>query len=145
MTGRDSKTAAPPAARPIPPRTELSLGFWDAIDNRSLAIQRCTACGLLRHYPQPLCPECHSAERDWQTVSGKGHIYTYTIAHRAFHPAWKDHVPYVIATIELDEGVRMVCDLPDVDPETVAIDQRVEVRFQEFPGQGIMPRFEVID
>ena len=145
MSKTTSKEAFPAGLRPIPTRTELSQGFWDAIENESLAIQCCTACGVLRHYPQPLCPICHSAQSDWQTVSGRGHIYSYTIAHRAFHPAWKDHVPYVIATIELDEGVRMVCDLLDVDPETVAIDQRVEVRFQNFPGQGVMPRFEVID
>ena len=51
----------------------------------------------------------------------------------------------MIATIELEEGVRMVCDLLEADPERVAIGQRVEVAFAELPGQGWMPRFEVID
>ena len=54
-------------------------------------------------------------------------------------------MPYVIATIELDEGVRMVCDLLDLAPENVAIDQRVEVGFAELPGQGWMPRWKVVD
>ena len=40
---------------------------------------------------------------------------------------------------------RQVCDLLDADPETIAIGQRVEARFAELPGQGRMPRFEVID
>ena len=39
----------------------------------------------------------------------------------------------------------MVCDLLEADPERIAIGQRVEVRFAELPGQGWMPRFEVID
>lgn len=134
-----------PIARPAPPVTELSQGFWDAVAEQQLVIQKCRGCAQLRHYPQPLCPACHSKEYEWARVSGRGEIYSFTVAHRAFHPAWKDHVPYVIATIELDEGVRMVCDLLGTDPERVAIGQRVEVAFEELPGQGWMPRFEVID
>ena len=133
------------ATRPAIPMTEVSQGFWDAAAEGRLAIQRCTACGALRHYTRLRCPACRSEGWDWQTVAGTGHIYSYTVAHRAFHPAWKDHVPYVIATIGLDEGVRLVCDLLDADPETVAIDQRVQVRFEELPGQGRVPRFDVID
>jgi uncharacterized OB-fold protein len=137
--------AAETVPRPAPPVTELSQGFWDAVAIKQLAVQKCRACDMLRHYPQPLCPACRSNEFDWAPVSGRGEIYSYTVAHRAFHPAWKAHVPYVIATIELEEGVRMVCDLLEVDPERVAIGQRVEVAFAELPGQGWMPRFEVID
>ncbi len=131
--------------RPGPKRTELSQGFWDAVENKQLAVQKCSACDLLRHYPQPHCPACHSNDFGWAPLSGRGEIYSYTVAHRAFHPAWNEHVPYVIATIELEEGVRMVCDLLEVDPERIAIGQRVEVDFAELPGQGWMPRFEVID
>ena len=134
-----------PPPRPAPPMTELSQGFWDAVGRGELAVQRCTDCGLLRHYPQPICPDCFGAGHDWQTLSGRGEVYSYTVAHSAFHPAWREHVPYVIATIELEEGVRMVCDLLDADPEAIAIGQRVEARFAELPGQGRMPRFEVID
>ena len=146
----NSSSTSPPLAaeavpRPAPPVTELSQGFWDAVENKQLAVKKCSACDMLRHYPQPLCPACHSNDFDWAPVSGRGEIYSYTVAHRAFHPAWKAHVPYVIATIELEEGVRMVCDLLEVDPERVAIGQRVEVAFAELPGQGWMPRFEVID
>ena len=127
--------------RPAPHSTEYSEGFWEGVRRGELVIQRCIACQRLRHYPQPMCPECHSPRFDWAPVSGRGRIHSYTIAHRAFHPAWQDHVPYVIATIELEEGVRMVCDLLDDPPETVEIDQAVEVFFDELPGQGRMPRF----
>ena len=129
------------AERPRPEPTELSQGFWDACARGELAVQRCLSCRALRHYPQEMCPACHSSEFDWATLSGGGEVHSYTVAHRAFHPAWEAHVPYVIATIELDEGVRMVCDLLDVAPESIAIGQRVEVEFADLPGQGRMPRF----
>lgn len=137
------ETTKPP--RPIPSPTELSEGFWQGVREGRLVIQRCQHCGLLRHYPQSMCPACRKLGFDWAPVSGRGTIYSYTVAHRAFHPAWQAHVPYAIATIELDEGVRMVCDLLGTPPEAVAIGQRVEVFFESLPGQGPMPRFRRVE
>jgi uncharacterized OB-fold protein len=131
--------------RPKPEPTEFSQPFWDACTRGELVVQRCTGCQALRHYPQPMCPACQSTDFGWAKLSGRGVIYSYTVAHRAFHPAWADHVPYVLATIELDEGVRMMCDLLDVEPNSVAIGQRVEAHFEELPGQGVMPRFRVVE
>jgi len=131
--------------RPVPRATEVSQGFWAGVQRGELVVQGCRGCRALRHYPQPMCPSCGSTESEWVALSGRGEIYSFTVSHRAFHPAWKDHVPYVIATIELDEGVRMVCDLLDADPQQVTIGQRVEVFFAELPGQGMMPRFRIVD
>ena len=133
------------ANRPAPQPTEYSAGFWEGVAAGELRIQRCTQCQRLRHYPQPMCPDCRSVAFDWARVSGRGEVYSFAIANRAFHPAWQDFAPYVIATIELDEGVRMVTDLLGVDPARVAIGQRVEVYFEEMPGQGRMPRFRIVD
>ena len=90
-----------PVDRPAPQPTEISQGFWDGVKRGELVIQRCCGCDTLRHYPQPMCPSCGSTESDWKPVSGRGSIYSFTVAHRGFHPAWKEHLPYVIATIEL--------------------------------------------
>lgn len=144
MSGAEKAQGAA-ALRPAPLVTELSEGFWQGVREGRLVIQRCLGCGVLRHYPQPMCPACRSLGFDWAPVSGRGRIYSYTIAHRAFHPAWQAHVPYAIATIELDEGIRMVCDLLGTPPEAVAIDARVEVFFEDLPGQGPMPRFRLVD
>jgi uncharacterized OB-fold protein len=138
----DTKASAP---RPAPPVTELSEGFWQGVREGRLVIQRCTRCGVLRHYPQPMCPACRALGFDWAPVSGRGEIYAYTVAHRAFHPAWQAHVPYAIATIELEEGVRMVCDLLGTPIERVRIGARVEAFFEELPGQGRMPRFRLVE
>jgi len=129
--------------RPAIQSTEYSEGFWEGARRGELVIQRCGVCERLRHYPQPMCPECRSAEFDWARVSGRGEIYSFAVSHRAFHPAWNQHVPYVLATIALDEGVRMLTDLLGVDPASVEIGQRVEAYFEEMPGQGVVPRFRL--
>lgn len=132
-------------ARPLPEPTPLTAGFWEAARRHELVLQRCGGCGAFRHYPQPLCPECHSAEWAWVPARGSGRVYTFTETHQAFHPAWAGSVPYVVATIELDEGVRMLSDLPSEDREDVHIGAEVEVFFDDLPGTEItLPRFRLV-
>ncbi|WP_235736615.1 Zn-ribbon domain-containing OB-fold protein [Nocardioides alcanivorans] len=120
--------------RPLPDPTPLTEGFWAAAGNHELVAQRCANCDVLRHYPRPLCPSCASTEWHWHRLGGHGTVYTYTVTHRAFHPAWADQVPYAVVTVDLDEGVRMVGQLHGADPARVQIGARVEVRFEEYGG-----------
>jgi uncharacterized OB-fold protein len=130
-----------PRARPQP--TEVSAGFWKAAKRHELVVQRCGGCGVRRHYPQMLCPACQSAEWDWTPVSGRGTIYSFTVTHQAFHPAFADRVPYVVATIELEEGIRMVSDLPDDDVDSVAIGMEVAVFYDDIDDDLTLPRFRL--
>jgi uncharacterized OB-fold protein len=132
--------------RPQPKPTSLTEGFWTAAARHELVVQQC-ACGVYRHYPQPMCPECLSTEWAWTPVSGSGVVHTFTITHRAFHPAWADRTPFAVATIELSEGVRMISDLSSEDTEVVAIGAPVEVFFDDQDGaEGTLtlPRFRLV-
>ena len=129
--------------RPIPKPTTLTEGFWEATRRDELVIQRCLACRAYRHFPQAMCPHCHSMDTEWSKVSGRGVIHSYTVAHQAFHPFWADKVPYVVATIELEEGVRMVDDMLDLDPAEVRIGLPVEVFFQPVEDEIVLPKFRV--
>jgi uncharacterized OB-fold protein len=133
--------------RPRPTPSALTEGFWAAARDHRLVVQRCDGCGLLRHYPTPMCPECHSAVWTWAPLAGRGTVHTFTVTHQAFHPAWADRVPFAVATIELDEGIRMVTDLPPEDVDRVAIGLPVEVWFEDhFDDDGSVvtfPRFRL--
>lgn len=137
-----------PSDRPRPTPDEVSIGFWDAARERRLVVQRCDECRAFRHYPQLLCGDCGSESWAWTSVSGAGVVHSFTVTHRAFHPAWADCVPYVVATIELDEGVRLISDLPAADVADVAIGRRVEVFFEDITDDGdrvgvTLPRFRL--
>ena len=135
------------APRPFLEPSALSAGFWEAAGRGELVVQRCDGCGLRRHYPQEMCAECHSAAWSWSALSGRGVVYTFTVTHQVFHPAWAGAAPYVVATIELDEGVRMVADLPPEDVADIAIGLPVEVFFEDAPtpdgGRRAIPRFRL--
>lgn len=117
--------------RPRPTPDALTQGFWDAARHHRLVVQRCEECAALRHYPQPMCPECHSTAWSWTPLSGRGTVHTFTVTHQAFHPAWEGRVPFAVATIELAEGVRMVSDLPTDDVDHVRIGAPVECWFED--------------
>ena len=129
--------------RPLPQPSQLTQAFWDACKRGELLIQHCKACDRYRHYPQPMCAACHSMDWEWAPVSGRGVIHSYIVAHQAFHPHWADKVPYVVATIELEEGVRMVDDMLELDPEAVKIGARVDVFFQKMSEEITLPKFKL--
>jgi uncharacterized protein len=131
-------------ARPLPAPTALTEGFWAAAREHRLVVQRCDDCGRLRHYPQECCPECTSGAWSWTPVSGRGVVYTFTVSHQPFHPRWAGRTPYVVATVELEEGVRMVSDLPPEDTDRVQIGGPVEVFFDDQPDSDVtLPRFRL--
>ena len=107
--------------RLIPGTTPLTQPYWEGAHNHQLLLQRCTACGHLWHPPLPRCPVCHSAEVEWTPASGRGRVYTYTVAYHATHAAMADKVPYVIALVDLEEGPRILTNLRHCTEESVQI------------------------
>jgi uncharacterized OB-fold protein len=127
--------------RPLRQPSAMTAGFWEAAERHQLVVQRCV-CGQFRHYPQPMCPTCLSMTWSWAPVSGRGAVHSFTVTHRAFHHAWRDRVPYAVATVELEEGVRMITDLPEEDTDDVHIGAPVEVFFDDDAGR-VLPRFRL--
>ncbi|MGF0313415.1 Zn-ribbon domain-containing OB-fold protein [Rhodococcus sp. IEGM1428] len=137
-------TIEPRPVRPLPSPTPTSQKFWDAIARHELIIQLCTECAVYRHYPQPRCPQCGSGSWEWSRVSGRGIVYSYTITHQPFHPAWADRTPYAVVTVDLEEGVRMVGELPPEDTDRVSIGMPVRISFLDLPdGRGTIPTFRL--
>ncbi len=93
-------------AKPVPHPTPLSAPYWAGAKQGKLMLQRCSACGKTRHYPQMLCSTCHSYETQWIEASRRGVVHSWTITHHAFHPAFADELPYTLVTVDLEEGVR---------------------------------------
>jgi len=128
-------------AKPLPEPGRDTKPFWDALNEGRLVIQQCAACGMLRHYPRPVCPACYSMEVQWHQVSGRGVIHSWTVAHHPFHPGFKAELPYVLATVDLEEGVRMVAQLRDVALDAVTVGLPVQVDFERATPELTLPVF----
>ena len=119
--------------KPLPKPEGLNAEFYAHCARRELRFQRCD-CGLWRHPPRVLCAACGSERWHWALASGRGRVFTWTVTHQALHPAYADDVPYALLVVEMDEGVRMVSTLRDLDPLELALDLPVEVVFETRAG-----------
>jgi uncharacterized OB-fold protein len=105
-----------PRQNVVPPVVSRDTAFfWDGARERELRIQRCEACGALRHPPGPLCTVCGSDRRGWVVAAGTGVVYSYVVHH---HPPVPGRTPpYVVALVELTEGVRMLGEVLDASAD----------------------------
>lgn len=117
----------------MPHPSPLTEPFWAACRRRELMVQRCEACGVLAFYPRSTCPVCGSTALAWQPVSGRGSLYTFTVARRPTHRRLAGRVPYVIAVVELDEGPHLTSTVVDVDVDALRIGARLVVDFEQHP------------
>jgi uncharacterized OB-fold protein len=124
-----------------PEITPLHAPFWDALRRHELVVQECVACSRLRFVPTELCPACYSPAAIWSRVAGTGHVYTFTVVHRAPTPVYQAEAPYALAYVELDEGLRMPARLVDVDPAAVEVGMPVEVVFDDVDADLTLYRF----
>jgi uncharacterized protein len=113
--------------RPLPRPTPVSQPFWDGCRDGRLLIQRCQECQGYVFLPQEFCSHCLATALTWVQARGTGRVITYTVVGRPQTPAFE--VPYVIAIVQLEEGVDLLTNLTEVDPAGVTIGMPVEVRF----------------
>lgn len=125
----------PPPHPFLPQSTALSGPFWEAAHRHELVLQRCAACARHVFYPRLNCPCCGGRELAWVKASGRGAVYTFTVARRPTHPAFAGRKPYVIAIVELEEGPHMTTNIVGCDPDEVCIGMPVEASFEDVSGE----------
>lgn len=127
--------------KPVPEPTQESKVYWDALNEGRLLLQQCGHCGKVRHYPRPLCDACYAFDVRWIEAKGTGRIHSWTVTHHAFNPGFKAELPYVLATVDLDEGVRMQAPLRDLDPRDLEIGLPVRAIFEIARDGLTLPAF----
>ena len=126
-----------PADLPRLPPGRDDAPWWEALRRHQLVVQRCAACGVVRHPPAPMCGECHSVDWDTQESAGHGHVYTWIVSH---HPTKPDAEPRVVVLVELDDGIRFVANLLGVAPADVQNGLEVRLSIEELDGV-VLPQF----
>ncbi len=138
-----SGAARPAPTKPVPrpENPEVTKPFWEAAKLGRLVMQRCSLCGNWVFYPRELCPECFLPNLAWAQVSGRGRVYAFTVVHQAA-PAFQSDTPYVLAVIQLDEGIRMLSNVVGCDPQDVRVDMMVEAVFESINPDWTLVKFQ---
>jgi uncharacterized OB-fold protein len=127
------------SARLVPTVTPDTQFFWEGLKEGRLLLQRCAQCGRLRHPPRPMCPWCNSLDKDAIESSGRGSVHSFVMPQHPPDPFIDGR--YIVVLVDLEEGVRIVSNLRDVDPDVVTIGMAVELTFETFDGDVVLHQF----
>lgn len=128
--------------RPVPRENVYTdtKPFWDGVRAGKLVIQYCTEAKKFQHYPRPVSIYTGRRTLEWREVSGNGSIYAFTVV-RIPGPGLEGRLPLCVATVELDEGVRMIANIIDCAPEELAIGKRVKLGWDRLTDENQYPAF----
>jgi uncharacterized OB-fold protein/acyl dehydratase len=112
--------------------------FWDGVNAHELRIQK-RPDGSLQHPPVPALWQDKQAPIDYVVAGGKGTVFSFVVHHAPKVPGRT--LPFVIALVELEEGVRMLGELRNVDPATVEVGMPVRATYIDFPATDAGPEW----
>lgn len=130
--------------KPLPTISGETKPYWDMCRRGQLLIQMCGRCNEYQFYPRGICANCWSEDIQWITASGKGSVWTFTVTYQNRTPGFAQDVPYVLALVELEEGVRMFTNIVECDPGEVTIGMPVEVTFVRATAEVSIPYFKPV-
>lgn len=115
--------------------------FWEGARVGELRIQR-VEDGSLRHPPIPAIWQDKAAPIDYVVASGKGTVFSFVVHHAPKVPGRT--LPFVVALVELDEGVRVLGELRGIEPSEVEVGLPVEVEFLRIDENFTLPAWKAI-
>lgn len=86
-----------------------------------------------------MCPHCRSLEWTAQPLAGTGSLYSYAVLHHPRSPVFD--YPVLAALVDLDEGVRIVSNLVEIESSEIRIGMRLTVNFEPTSDGGTVPVF----
>jgi len=131
-------TAKSQALRPRPAINLDNAFFFESLNERGeLSIQHCDDCTELRPPPVPMCPECNSLHWSPKTMSGRGILHSYVVMYHPIVPPFEPG--YIVAVVELEEGVRVVMNLEGVAREDVQIGMPLHIAAERMDAELVLP------
>ncbi len=118
------------AQRPAPRVTPQTAAYWKAAHIGELLLGACAECGKLCHPPQSVCPFCWSSNVATRSASGRGRLNAFTLVYQSAVPAFRERLPYAIAYVELDEGLYMLSNLINCDPDKITVGMALKAVFE---------------
>lgn len=135
-------------AKPVPVPDGASAPFFAGALAGRLMLLRCRACGTfmsptayLRVPVRPRCVRCFSADLGWAPSSGRATLYSFAIMHQLYDPAFAAELPYNIAVVETEEGVRLTSQVVDCPAAELQIGMPLAATFERLTDDVAIPKF----
>jgi uncharacterized protein len=128
--------------KPIPLPDEASRPFFEGAREHRLMIQQCTTCGAVMWPVASRCDNCLNPTVCWVQASGKGTLYTFSLMHQVYHAGFASEVPYNVAQVDLEEGLRVISTIVGCSNAELRIGMALEVTFADITDAVSLPKFQ---
>ncbi len=116
--------------RPLPTPTNITQEFWDAAKQKRFLLQYDPEAGKYQFYPRGLSLHTGKRNLEWREASGKGTLFSFTETHIPVR-SFENLAPYLIALVELEEGVRLMGLLHNCTVDDVEIGMKLRLCWDE--------------
>ena len=118
---------------------EPTREFWAGAEREELRIPRCDSCGRLCWYPSSRCRYCDGTAFTWDTMSGRGTLFSWVVVTHPFLRQFADLVPFVPALVALedDPAARLATRIVDCEPDQLDFEMPVRVEFRPISFAGV--------
>jgi hypothetical protein len=123
----------------LPVQDAVSAPWFEAAAQGKLLLQRDPVTGKPQFYPRGHVLGVPEREPEWFQASGRGTLHTFTVVKRSLHKQFA--VPFTVAIVDLEEGVRMTSWIVDVPEDQLRCDMPLKVVFREIHPGLTMPCF----
>jgi uncharacterized OB-fold protein len=127
--------------KPLPLINSTNRPFWSATKAGELRFPRCVNCGSWVYPIATMCQACWSDNLRWDRVTGRGSVSSWVVYHRAFDPSFAEDVPYAVVQVDLEEGMRLISNLVDVEPGDIVAGLPVEAVFDPVTPEVTLVKF----
>lgn len=126
--------------RPIPRADSFAAPYWEALKHGEFKLPRDLASG---RYFSPVIA-IPTSPYEWADAPRGGEIASYSWVHLQPSDDYADELPYVLATVRLDAGPQLMCNITNATTENVTIGRRVQLTFETRAQGWVIPQFEVV-
>lgn len=110
--------------------------YWREIPERyRMEAAKCSKCNSIQFPKRIICPECGAREFETIRLSGKGELSTFTII-RVAPSGFGDLAPYAIGVVKLEEGIQVMGQVVDCNPEELKAGDKLVTQFRRMNEEG---------
>ena len=110
--------------------------YWRETKYRYRLIgERCASCGATFFPRNAVCLGCGSKDLEECKLADRGKVVTWTVVRNP-PEGFEKYAPYVVALVELEDGVQVLSQIVDVEPDEVETGMRVEAAFRRVREDG---------
>ena len=120
---------ARPYLKPLPYLEAEDRPYFEALQRGELYFQRCQVCGRSQFHPRALCCHCLAPHPQWCKSAGRGRLYSFAVTYHSPLPGFRESTPYIVAYVEIEDGLRLMTNLVDCALAEVKIGMEVEAVF----------------